>query len=501
MAIAVQTVELRLFGEPGLFVDGRAVSFAGFPRLPAILAFLALHPAAVRRDQAAFALWPDETESAARANLRRAVHRLQSLLPAGTALEVTSTTLSLRRGGVSCDVWELERLLGEPAITAESAARALQIYRGGLMTRVEDEWLAPFRDRVRERFAAVLAAAMETALLENDAAAADYARGLLAVDPFREDALRALMNAQVNYGDRAGALSSYRAFAEKLRAEFAVEPDAETARLYENLSSAPPVRRTHNLPYESDPFIGRETEIARLATLYASRRTITICGAPGVGKTRLALHYAHGTRGDRNETWYVQLAGARSSAEMFDAFLSALRVRRQPQEAAAEALCRTIADGAVLLLVDNAEHLVEDAGNAIEELLARCPNLSVLVTSREPLKIGGKLSCASSRCRFPTRGVCSRIASPPPEGLTPPRTSGRSTSFALRSREFHWLSSSPRRAARFYRFTRSRRHYTAIRHRRAERNARDRPIIKRCTTRSRGVIYFSRRSKAAVCEC
>ena len=391
MALAVATIELRLMGEPALLVDGAAVSFAGFPRLPAMLAYLALAEGPVRREQAAFALWPDDMESAARANLRRSLHRLQTLLGESGALDVSATSLALRRDRVTCDVWELEGALQAAPFTGDALSHALQIYRGGLLPALEDEWLTPLRDGLRSRLITAIDACLRQAAGANDPAAAQrYARALLSIDPFREEALRALMNALAQSGDRSGALAEYRTFEARLRGEFEVDPDAETTALYQALAKGATARRTHNLPFETDPFIGRESELEQIEKAYETRRAVTICGAPGVGKSRLALHYAHGLRKRGRETWHVQLAPVRDRREMADALLAVLRIPQQPREEPFDALCRGLAETDALLYLDTAEHIVADAGGFIEDLLEQCAGVQALVTSREPLKISAE---------------------------------------------------------------------------------------------------------------
>lgn len=391
MAVALRTIELRLLGEPALLAGGSPVSFAGFPRLPAMLAYLALNDGPVRRDHLAFTLWPDDLESAARANLRRALHRLQTLLGDDSGiLDITTTSLALRRDALACDVWELETLL-ERAGDEADIARAMHLYRNGLLPSFEDEWIAPLQERLRARVLACADRALQAAAARNDPAAVQrHARAVLIVDPFREEAVRQLMNALAQNGDRSGALAEYRAFAQRLREEFDVEPDAQTVRLHETLASTAPVRRTHNLPFEIDPFVGRAGELAQLAQAFETRRAVTVCGPPGVGKSRLALHYAHTVRESGGEAWFVQLAPARRAQDIVDALLAALRAAVQPQEEPLDALCRAIGEGSPLLLLDTAEHIVAPAGEVLASLLARCPNVRALVTSREALHIAGE---------------------------------------------------------------------------------------------------------------
>jgi predicted ATPase/Tfp pilus assembly protein PilF len=139
-----------------------------------------------------------------------------------------------------------------------------------------------------------------------------------------------------------------------------------------------------NLPIPATPFLGREQELAELLDLLSQEqvRLLTLTGPGGTGKTRLGLqaaaaiaeHYPDGV-------FWVPLAPLRDSALVFETAAQALGARDGPAE--------QIAAKCLLILFDNFEHLVDAAG-ALPELLASCPNLRVLVTSRELLHVPGE---------------------------------------------------------------------------------------------------------------
>jgi predicted ATPase/class 3 adenylate cyclase len=148
----------------------------------------------------------------------------------------------------------------------------------------------------------------------------------------------------------------------------------------------PPLTSLHqtNLPIPATPFLGREQELAQVLGLASQEnvRLVTLTGAGGTGKTRLALqaagglaeHYPHGV-------WWVPLAPLRDPELVLATAGQALGAK--------DGLAEHIADRSLLLLFDNFEHLVE-AANDLAGLLGSCPNLDLLVTSREPLHVTGE---------------------------------------------------------------------------------------------------------------
>ena len=148
---------------------------------------------------------------------------------------------------------------------------------------------------------------------------------------------------------------------------------------------------THNLPVQLTRFIGREAEMAQVRALLADNRLVTLTGAGGAGKTRLALQVAAGLAAEFPAgVWQVDLA------PLTDAALVAVTVARAlglPDEAGWPTVA-TVADfiaaGRALVVLDNCEHLLDGCASLAEDLLRACPALTIMVTSREPVGVAGE---------------------------------------------------------------------------------------------------------------
>jgi predicted ATPase/DNA-binding SARP family transcriptional activator len=147
----------------------------------------------------------------------------------------------------------------------------------------------------------------------------------------------------------------------------------------------------HNLPELVSSFVGRETEVIEVQKLMESSRLVTLTGAGGSGKTRLALQVAAETLDDFAEgVWLVELASLAAPALVTSAVASALGVRDEPGRPLLETLVNALSDRYLLVLLDNCEHLLNATATLADTLVRSCPRLCVLATSREPLAIDGE---------------------------------------------------------------------------------------------------------------
>ena len=167
-----------------------------------------------------------------------------------------------------------------------------------------------------------------------------------------------------------------------------------------------------NLPLQLTSFIGREREIAEVKRLLGATRLLTLTGAGGSGKTRLALQVATDLAGEYADgAWFVDLAPLADSALVPQVSASVFDVRETPGSPLTETLINYLRTKNMLLLLDNCEHLIVACAQFAKTLLSACPNLRIVATSREALNVAGETAF-----RVPS------LALPDPQQLPPLET-------------------------------------------------------------------------------
>lgn len=147
----------------------------------------------------------------------------------------------------------------------------------------------------------------------------------------------------------------------------------------------------NNLPQQLTSFVGRRREMAEVRRLLSSTRLLTLTGAGGCGKTRLALQVASKLLKEyRDGVWFVDLASLSDPSLVPQAVASALSVREQQGRTLSETLADYLKPRKLLLILDNCEHLVQACASLTDTLLRTCSDLRVLVTSRQSLSVAGE---------------------------------------------------------------------------------------------------------------
>jgi predicted ATPase/DNA-binding SARP family transcriptional activator len=422
---------IRLFGAFSVQVGDEVVP-EGAWRLrkgKSLVKLLALSPERrVHRERATEFLWPDRAAEAAANNFHQALYVARRALEgagadASSVLPLRDDMLALYPGGsAEIDVDAFEAAAGHARSTRELGdyRAALDLHGGELLPEDRYEtWAAARREALTEtHFSLLLEFADRLTESGDSAAAIEVLEQAVVLDPLNEAAQRALMRLFAGAGRRQQALAQYQRLRAALRREFEADPDPQTASLYRALlrgdavieaPPAPPASEPrpqpraprehhseplrHNLPAPLTSFVGRERELSEVAGLLDRNRLVTLTGAGGSGKTRLAVEAARKRLGACPDgVWLVELAGLADPTLVPEATASALGLTLAPQRAARDELSAHLRSWDALLILDNCEHLGAACAVLAEHLLGACPDLRVLATSREPLRVAGEVT-------------------------------------------------------------------------------------------------------------
>ncbi|MFH9969061.1 AfsR/SARP family transcriptional regulator [Streptomyces mirabilis] len=438
-------VRYRILGTTqALRPDGTPVVLGG-ARLRALLTVLALRPgrtvpAAVLVDE----VWDGDPPADAPGALQALVGRLRRAL-GPQAVDSGDGGYRLAAGADDIDLHRFERLAGEgvraladgdPTKAAEALDDALALWRGPALADLPDRaaesarWETRRLDVRRARFAAALALGHAEESLPELTALCD----LHPLDePLHVLRLRALRDA----GRPAEALAAYESVRELLADRLGSDPGPELRALHEELlSPADDGGRAHarrprprstdlnedraapaahgrsaspppgNLRARLTSFVGRAADIDTIREDLAAARLVTLLGPGGAGKTRLSQEAAETVADTAPDgVWLAELAPVEDPNAVPEAVLTAVGARETVLRGAGAEEMRAAADRhddlhrlaeycakrRMLIVLDNCEHVVDAAARLVEELLERCPGLTVLATSREPLGVPGEL--------------------------------------------------------------------------------------------------------------
>ena len=169
---------------------------------------------------------------------------------------------------------------------------------------------------------------------------------------------------------------------------------------------------SHNLPPRLTSFVGREREIEEIRRLFDTTRLLSLVGAGGAGKTRLAMEFAGSAWGDFPDgAWLVELAPLIEGSLVVPAIADVFQLRELPGVQLFDSVVGHLADRRLCIVLDNCEHLIESCADAAQRIVGACPQIRILATSREPLRVPGEVVL-----RVPPLGA------PDPAGPIDPRS-------------------------------------------------------------------------------
>ena len=398
-------MELRILGALELVDDEGGDVTPARPKQLALLALLAVRAGEqVAVDEILDALWGDRPPPAARNAVQGHVASLRKVLGA-ERIETRGDAYVLHLRDDELDLDRFERLVTDardrhPEQAAGMLADALTLFRGPALSDVRYEsFAAAEAARIEELRLAALEERVEADLaLGQHAQLVPELERLVLEHPLRERLHRQLMLALYRSGRQADALAVYQRLRRTLVAELALEPGPDVQRLERQILNQDrelAFRATSpsmDLPVPPNPLLGRRTELAATLELLLREdvRLVTLTGAGGVGKTRLALDVARRAGSEmEGGAYFVPLAPLQDPALVLPTVARTLGARDVADARLEHAIARRIRGRDTLLVLDNFEHVI-DAAVDVANMLTEAATLKLLVTSREALRLLGE---------------------------------------------------------------------------------------------------------------
>ena len=414
-------MEIRVLGPLEVVGDDGQVVDVGGPRPRALLVALALAGGHhILADQLLDQVWPGE-QAMDRNRLQVHISRLRRTL-GGDCISTQAGGYALSGRAAALDADDFERLAadgraalqqGDAARAAELLRRGLGLWRGAPLAEFADSGFGPpVIARLEEaRLAAVEDRIEADLMLGGHGELTGELEALVRAHPLRERLWGQLIIALYRAGRQGDALGAYQRARAVLADELGVDPGPELRRLESAVLGQDPMLGERvlggalrdrpvagNLPAVRNALIGRRAELGQVASLLEDSRLVSVVGVGGAGKTRLAIEVARSLIGSyRDGAWLVELAPVASDASGADvasAAAAALGVAPDAVPGASRGMLERLGEflsrRQLLLVLDNCEHVIAGAAAVADYLLARCPDLRIVATSRESLAVAGE---------------------------------------------------------------------------------------------------------------
>jgi predicted ATPase/DNA-binding SARP family transcriptional activator len=404
-----QTVQFRILGPLEVAAEDGAPVAVGGPKPRALLAALLVQPGSVvSTDRLIQAVWDDKPPADALSALRAYVSRLRVALgppvrlcyrAPGYVLDVADDELDAAQFVRLLSAARAYRAAGEHDRAVRTLDSALGLWRGDVLAEFAEldfavAEIARLGDlqlvAVEERIDALLH-------LDRDSEAVAELDGLVRRSPFRERLAVQLMRGLYRSGRQTEALSVYQQLRRRLVDELGIEPSEQAQELHRQVLAHDPalgpsrIATGGNLPRRPTSFVGRRAELARLAAATGSVPLVTLTGVGGVGKSRLALEVAERERARFPDgVWLCEFAPLASTRSVSHAVAAALGVQQRHGLSIEQTVIEYLRARALLLILDNCEHVLPAAARLASDVVAHCAGVVVLATSREALGIDGE---------------------------------------------------------------------------------------------------------------
>ncbi|HEX3842267.1 MAG TPA: BTAD domain-containing putative transcriptional regulator [Acidimicrobiales bacterium] len=414
-------MEIRLFGELEVVADGASVSIRG-AKQRALLALLSLHRGKpISADRLIDALWEDGQSANPGNALQAQIGQLRRSLGAAAIL-TTEAGYALAVDPGDIDTVRFERLVAkgrrlleerdeEPASSV--LGEALELRRGEPLAEFA---YAGFADAERAHLdeltlVAVEARAGASLSMDRHGEVIGELEALCREHPLREHLWELLILALYRDGRQADALRAYGEIRNRLVDELGIDPGAALreleARVLDQdptLAASGPVRlpgapvAAGNLREPLSSFVGRDAELEQVRETVRSCRLVTLVGPGGVGKTRLAVEVAASLRDEyRDGAWLIELASVTDPEGVAPAVAGALGAAASalgtPHAGGStvDIILHHLAGRSLVIVLDNCEHVIDQAAALADTLVGAVSGLRLLATSREPLGVPGEI--------------------------------------------------------------------------------------------------------------
>ncbi|MFC4455326.1 AfsR/SARP family transcriptional regulator [Deinococcus sonorensis] len=412
-------LSITLLGPPQLWLDRQPL--AGTSRkLTLLLGYLLLESGQHAREDLAGLFWPDSEPEVARSALRTLLSQLRRLLPDRLHGEGPLVKLQLQPEDT------VDVLQDGPAVSDLPFLHGVEVGEEGELT----DWLRAMRTHLQVQQRTHLQQATKRSEAQGKPAEAlNLAERWFNLDRTDEDATQTLMTLAHRLGDTAQIQGTYERHRHALAQQVDAQPSVRTQTLLTQLQverspdaagperSASPERRAFYrfpaLPVRIRSFVGRQTELTQMHRLLDDgARLLTLLGMGGIGKTRLALELAASLGGQYpDRVAFVPLEGLQDPRELPRAILTTLGQDVSGTGDLLQQLIQLVNVRPSVLVLDNFEHLMEGV-DTVEALLTACPELRVIVTSREALNL-------QHEHRFSVLGLQQTVQAEDPEAPLP----------------------------------------------------------------------------------
>jgi predicted ATPase/DNA-binding SARP family transcriptional activator len=387
----------------------------------------------LHRDALVAVLWPERDAASATNNLHQALYVARRVLggASGALCCLRDDVVWLSEGAMpwlDIDAFDAAARRARQTRDPQDYQTAVELYRGELLPEDRfEEWAEGPRETIRERHLGLLVEYAQVLSERGEhTQVVDVASAVTAADPFHEGAHRTLMQALAASGRRYEALAAFDRLREALAEEYAADPEPATRRLYRDLLTADdtpadatavavsaqreviqtlratPTRSMDGLRLEQTSFVGRRRELAEIVQALGRTRLLTLTGPGGAGKTRLAYEAAARLASNYPDGVQAVELASLSRPELVSQTVASVLDVPLPQTGTAEvALARQLAELRLLLVLDNCEHLLDACARLAAAVLRACPDVVVLATSREPLRVGGEVTWRTPSLALP----------------------------------------------------------------------------------------------------